>query len=152
MQTGLLLPSFAGEIPKSSAYSESLGQRAAQCNSLASVVGCHRGRGVGDGSIASPCAVSLLSLGFLFTKYVGLRDGRPLWSLMACDPRVSQEISWAGWVGICLGWGSLEKRSLPSSLLSNSGSYSCRCSHPLGARAELGFITLIPSVAFGSHL
>lgn len=26
------------------------------------------------------------------------------------------------------------------------------CSHPLGAREELGFITLMPSVAFGSHL
>jgi hypothetical protein len=26
------------------------------------------------------------------------------------------------------------------------------CSQPLGARAELGFTTLIPSVAFWSHL
>lgn len=53
------------------------------------------------------------ALGSCLQSMVGLRDGRPLWSLMACDPRVSQEISWAGWVGICLGWGSLAKRSPP---------------------------------------
>lgn len=82
---------------------------------------------------------------------VGLHDRRALWSPIACHPRVSQEISRAGWMG---GMSMMEQSEgkLTPKWFTEQLRFGSGCSHPLGAREELGFITLMPSVAFGSHL